>query len=75
MLWSSIAIVIGPVPPGIGVRKPATSPTDGVDVAADPLIRAGQTDVEAGSAGLDHVGRDDARTPDGGDDDVGSADV
>ena len=47
----------------------------GVDVAPNPLVGARQADVEARGTGLHHVGRDDAGATNGGDDDVGAADV
>ena len=58
MLTSSIAIVIGPTPPGTGVIA-ARDLGDRleVDVAHEPVLGAVRADVDHGRARLDHVGR------------------
>ena len=68
------AMVIGPVPPGIGVIQPATSATAAeVDVADDAGLRARHADVDDRGARLDVVGGDHAGLAGGADEDVGLA--
>ena len=70
---SSIAIVIGPTPPGTGVIAPATSLTGvEVDVADEPVVGAVGADVDHRRARLHHLGADQARRADRGDEDVGA---
>ena len=71
MLLSSIAIVIGPTPPGTGVRKPATSATDGSTSPTHSVLGAIDSDVDHGRARLDHVRGDHACAAHGGDEHVG----
>ena len=65
MLTSSIAIVIGPTPPGTGVIQPATSRDAGeVDVAAQlAVVVAVHADVDDDGARLDHVGGEHVARP------------
>ena len=69
--WSRQAIVIGPTPPGTGVRCEATSAAPGIDVADEPGLGPVDADVDHGRAGLDHVGRDDRCAPRRDHEDVG----
>ena len=74
VLCSSIAIVIGPTPPGTGVIAPATSRAGlEVDVADEPVVGAVDPDVDDRRAGLDPIARDQPRAADRGDQDVGAA--
>ena len=50
VLSSSIAIVIGPTPPGTGVRKPGELGGAGLDVADEPVVGAVDADVDHGRA-------------------------
>ena len=68
------AIVIGPVPPGMGVMAPAISATGvEVDIADDAALGTRHTDIDDGGARLDVCGSDHPRLAGGGDDDVGLA--
>ena len=72
MLRSSIAIVIGPTPPGTGVIRPATLDRRlEVHIADEPVVGAVDADVDHGRAGLDPVAPDHLGTADGGDQHVG----
>ena len=74
MLRRSAAIVIGPTPPGTGVRSPATSADVRRDVAHDLAVDAVDPDVDDGRARPDHLGRDHPGAADRSDHDVGLAD-
>ena len=63
-------MVIGPTPPGTGVRKAATSATSALDVPPHPGIRTGDADVHDRRALLDHVRGDHPGEADGGNEDV-----
>ena len=70
----SIAIVIGPTPPGTGVIAPATGSTSSeVDVSAQSVVGAVDPDVDHGRPGLHVLGGDQLRHPDRGDQDIGPA--
>ena len=73
VLASSIAIVIGPTPPGTGVIRRATSSTPSKSTSPHELAVgvAVHADVDDHRAGLDHVAGDDVAPADRGDDDVG----
>jgi hypothetical protein len=68
-LASSIARVIGPVPPGIGARKPATS-GDRVHIAHEPGVGAVMR-RRGPRHRASRVGRDEVRDAGRGHDDVG----
>ena len=57
VLRSSIAIVIGPTPPGTGVIAPRPRRRLEVDVADEAVVGPVDADVDHGRAGLDPVGR------------------
>ena len=60
--WSSIAIVIGPTPPGTGVIARARAAADSKSTSPDEaVVGAVHADVDHGRARLDHVARDQAR--------------
>ena len=66
VLRSSIAIVIGPTPPGTGVSSPAyVAHGVEVDVAAEALVEAVHADVDDRRAGLHRVGADQPWDADG----------
>ena len=73
VLSSRQAIVIGPTPPGTGVTAPS-DPLDRVevDVADQTVLAACGADVDHDRAGLDHVGADQLRRTDAGDEHVGA---
>ncbi len=81
VLLSSIAMVIGPTPPGFGVIAPATwLHRLEIDVADEPvavlrrgIIDAVHADIDDDRARLDHVGLDEMRLAHRGDEDVGAA--
>jgi len=71
---SSIAIVIGPTPPGTGVIDPATLLGRKIDVAGErPVGKTVHANVDHTCAGLDHLARDEPGAADGGDQNVGLA--
>ena len=74
---SSIAIVIGPTPPGTGVIAPATcaTPAKSTSPQSLPARVAVHADVDHDRARLDHRRRQRVGAADGGDDDVGAARV
>ena len=74
VLRSSIAIVIGPTPPGTGVIAPARSHRRvEVDVADEAVVGAVDADVDHDRARLDPVALDHPVAADGGDQHVGAA--
>ena len=75
VLRSSIATVVGPTPPRRGVIQPATSAH--ASSTSGSSLRPSQRDAAADDHGarLHHVGRDDRRLADRGDEDVGLAGV
>ena len=82
MLAISMAMVIGPTPPGTGVMAPALFGGFVIgDVADEPRLAlallgrrdAVDADIDDGRAGLDPVALDHLRPADGGDEDVGRA--
>ena len=74
VLTSSIAIVIGPTPPGTGVIA-ARDLAAGleVDVADEPVVGAVRADVDHRGARTDHLGADQARLAGRGDEHLGPA--
>ena len=73
-MTSSIAIVIGPTPPGTGVIADATSSGRlEVDVAAESVLGSVHADVDDHRARLDRIGAEQFGDPDRGDQDVGAA--
>ena len=65
-------MVIGPVPPGIGVSQPATSATASKSTSPTMPVSVRDTPTSIdGRAGLDVLGRDHPRLAGGGDEDVG----
>ena len=73
VLRRSIAIVIGPTPPGTGVMSPATSNTAG-STSPDELAFLGAIDahVDHGRTRLDHLRRHEPLPADSGHEDVGA---
>ena len=72
MLLSSIAIVIGPTPPGTGVIAEATSFSGfEVDIADQAVLGAVDADVDHDRARLHHRRGDRMGRTDRGDEDVG----
>ena len=71
VFFRTIAIVIGPTPPGTGVMYAARSAAPGSTSPKRPVLGAVHADVDHRRAGLHHVGADHVQLPDGGDEDVG----
>ena len=67
---SSMALVIGPTPPGLGATKPATSKTSAATSPAILPSRLLTPDIENRGARLHHVGGDQSRHAGRGDNDV-----
>ena len=63
-------MVIGPTPPGTGVRKPAKSATPASTSPLTPASVRVMPDVHDSRAPLDHVHSDHAGEADGGNEDV-----
>jgi hypothetical protein len=81
VFFISIAIVIGPTPPGTGVSAEATSLTasyiavadEAITALARAVIHAVDADVDDDGAGLDHVGRHEVGATDRSHEDIGLA--
>ena len=69
------AIVIGPTPPGTGVMNAGDLRGAGSTSPDEPLVGAVHADVDHRGAWLHHVGRDERRDADRGDEHVGVAGV
>ena len=74
-LLSSMARVIGPIPPGIGATQPATSRTLGSRSPTQPGVGTGDADVDADRARFDHVSGDESWPPRCRNDDVSLSSV
>ena len=74
VLRSSIAIVIGPTPPGTGVMQPGDARATASKSTSphEPVVGAVHADVDHRGARLDPVGADQPRHADGGDQHVGA---